>query len=451
MNFIQTLVAFLFALGVLIVFHELGHYWVARWCNVKVLRFSIGMGKVLFSRRLGKDKTEWALAALPLGGYVKMLDLREQDGEQIASEDLNREFTRQSVWKRIAIVSAGPIANFILAIILFSILFMVGVDEPIAKLRQPDVQSQAYRLGLRANDVVTAIDGRPVQFWSELRWELLKNAIEKKDPVVTLTSSSTHLPYQVVMQLNQISPDDIESDFLSRLGLALALSEARLGNFLPDSPAFRAGFQKGDIVTGIDGKPVLDSLDLIAIVKASSGRLLHVKVNRSGDILELLVTPDTEVTDKGVVGKLKVEVSSFPETAKHQDSLLGAIPKAVQRTWTTSALTLKMMAKMLTGEVSLKNITGPLTIADYAGQTAKTGLISYISFLAFISISLGVMNLLPIPILDGGHLLYYSLEVLTGRPVSIRVWELSQRAGLAILMFLMVVAFFNDIARLLPT
>jgi len=451
MNLIQTTLAFLFALGILIVFHELGHYWVARLCNVKVLRFSLGMGKVLYSRRFGPDQTEWALSAVPLGGYLKMLDVREQDGEKIAPQDLSREFTHQSVWKRIAIVAAGPIANFVLAIVLLTFLFMAGVPEPVAKLHQPPISSLAYQWGVRGNELVTAVNGKPIQLWSELRWELLQSVIEKQGAILTVRPEDSEQTEQIVIPQEQLSGQDIESDFLSTFGLTLALSHAQLGNLMPGSPALRGGLQKGDIIVDIDGKAILDSLDLINIIRASPNKQLQFKVNRSGTTLELLVTPDAENTEKGVVGRLKVEVSSAPEMQNHQDTLIDAVPKAIQRTWATSILTLKMIGKMVVGEVSLKNITGPLTIADYAGQTAKSGVISYISFLAFISISLGVMNLLPIPILDGGHLLYYSLEVLTGRPVSTRLWEISQRAGLAILMLLMVIAFFNDIVRLLPT
>ena len=451
MNFLQTIFAFLFALGILIVFHELGHYWVARLCNVKVLRFSLGMGKVIYSRRFGPDQTEWVVSAVPLGGYVKMLDAREQENGEIAAQDLDREFTRQSVWKRIAIVVAGPLANFLLAILLLTVLFMVGVPEPLAKLRQPPESSLAYRLGLHANDLVTGVNGKPVRFWSELRWELLESAIEKQPATLTIKPTGTTETVQVVVPLEQLSGSDVESDFLGKLGLNLALSEARLGNLLPDSPALSAGLRKGDIVVEVDGKAISDNLELIETVREAPGRLLHIKVRRAGALLEFLVTPLAEKTAQGTVGKLKVEVSSAPEMMDHSDTVTDAIPKAIRRTWSASTLTLKMIGKMLIGEVSVKNITGPLTIADYAGQSAKTGWVSYISFLAFISISLGVMNLLPIPVLDGGHLLYYSLEVLTGRPVSTRIWEMSQRAGVAVLLLLMAIAFFNDIVRLLPT
>ena len=462
MNLIHTAIAFLFAICVLIVFHELGHYWVARLCNVKVLRFSLGMGKVIFSRRVGPDQTEWVISALPLGGYVKMLDLREQENLQLSKEDIQREFTSQSVWKRIAIVAAGPIANFILAIILFALVFMVGIPEPTAKVREPAVSSVAYQAGLHAGDRIVAVEGKTIELWSELRWELMQLALEKQSVSIDVISGSTtqngpaspasrsHQPHSVFLSLSGLNAHDLDSDFLAKLGLNLYLSKAQLGHVMPDGAAMRAGLKEGDVVTQIDGKSIPDSLALIEIVRLSPNKPLNFTVLRLGNLLDISVTP-AAVSDNGKsVGKLNVEVRSIPEMLNHQDAPLAAIQKAAQRTWATSILTVKMIGKMIIGEVSVKNITGPLTIADYAGQTAQSGWISYVSFLAFISISLGVMNLLPIPILDGGHLLYYSLEVLSGRPVPVRYWEIAQRAGLAILMLLMVLAFFNDIVRLFP-
>ena len=448
MNLIYSALFFLVAICILITFHELGHYVAARLCNVKVLRFSLGMGKVLFSRRFGADQTEWVISALPLGGYVKMLDVREQDEKLMAPCELKREFTRQSVWKRIAIVVAGPVANFLLAIVLFSVLFMMGVPEPIAKFRQPATSTAAYQAGLRGDELVTAVNGQPITLWSELRWELLNAALDKQSATLTVVKPSGYSQL-VKLSLDQLSPDDLQTNFLSKLGLNLALSRAQLGEVKPDSPAARAGLEKGDMVLQIDKENIPDSLALIETVHAAPNKLLHFTIDRSGVLREFAVVPDAINVDGQFIGKLNVEVRSLPEMKKHQDSLLTSIQKASQRTWITSVLILKTLGKMLIGEVSLKNVTGPLTIADYAGQTAKIGWISYFSFLAFISISLGVMNLLPIPILDGGHLLYYSLEVLTGRSVSPRFWEIGQRAGIAVLMLLMAIAFFNDIMRLL--
>jgi len=454
MNLLHTLIAFFVALGSLVVVHELGHYLVARWCGVKVLRFSVGMGRVIWSRRFGRDQTEWALSLLPLGGYVKMLDAREQPLEDIPEADLKREFTRQSVWRRIAIVAAGPIANFLLAILLFAGLYMHGVPEPVPVLRAATAQTAAYQAGLRAGDRITAINGAPVQVWSEVRWKLMQLVLEKADARIDVErpnpNGSGKLLNTVTLRLGGIDSNELEGDFLTKLGLSLARPPAVLGKIM-EGPAKTAGLQSGDRITAIDGVPVQDGLAFVEKVRESAGKPLLLQAVRGSTPLEVRVTPDTvEEGESGKrIGRIKVEVPLAPEMATVSDDPFTAVVKGAQRTWDTSVMTIKMIGKMIVGQVSLKNITGPITIADYAGQTARVGLVSYLSFLAFISISLGVMNLLPIPVLDGGHLLYYALEILTGRPVSERFGEIAQRAGLGLLMALMLVAAFNDIVRLM--
>jgi regulator of sigma E protease len=451
MNLLHTLLAFVVALGTLVVVHELGHYWVARLCGVKVLRFSVGMGRIVWSRRFGPDQTEWALSILPLGGYVKMLDAREQDVSEMAPEDLKREFTRQSVWRRIAIVAAGPLANFILAIMLFAGLFMHGIPEPVPKLRAMAEQTAAYQAGLRGGETITAINGEPVHAWTEVRWQLMQHVLEKTPArldVETAAANGGKLLNTVKLSLDSLSTGDLEGDFLAKLGLSLARPQAILGKIM-EGPAMQAGLQKGDLILAVNGTPIKDGLALVELVRASPGKPLTLRGLRGQSEFHIAVTPDT-LTDNGqTIGRIKVEVPLAPEMIVVSDPPWTAIAKGAEKTWDTSAMTLKMIGKMIVGQVSWKNITGPITIADYAGQTAKVGLVSYLSFIAFISISLGVMNLLPIPVLDGGHLLYYSLEILTGRPVSERFGEIAQRAGMGILMMLMLVAAFNDIVRLM--
>lgn len=454
MNLIHTLLAFIVALGTLVVVHELGHFWVARLCGVKVLRFSVGMGRVVFSRRFGPDQTEWALSVLPLGGYVKMLDAREQDLSDLSPAERKREFTQQSVWRRIAIVAAGPAANFILAILLFTGLYMYGIPEPVPKLRAAPVESVAYQAGIRANQLITAIDGQPVTAWSDVRWRLLQLAMEKKTAHIDVASPRAGVPGAtsldtIKLPLDSLSVEDMEGDFLGKLGIDLARPPAVLGQVVADGPAMRAGLQSGDLILSINHIAVNDGLALVQLVRASPGKALQVEGMRGQQHFTLDVMPDSVEEKSGTVGRIRVEVPLAPEMATVPDDLPDALAKASGRTWDTSVMTLKMLGKMLIGEVSWKNITGPITIADYAGQTARIGLISYLSFMALISISLGVMNLLPIPVLDGGHLLYYSVEILTGRPVSERFSAIAQRAGLGILMTLMLVAAFNDIVRLM--
>jgi regulator of sigma E protease len=454
MNLLQTLIAFIFALGLLVIIHEMGHFLVARLCGVKVLRFSVGMGKVVFSRRFGADQTEWVISALPLGGYVKMLDAREQNLDELSAHDRKREFTSQNVWKRIAIVAAGPISNFILAILLFAGLYVHGVPEPIAKIRIVPEQSVAYKAGLRGGEHVTAVNGEAIALWSDLRWKMVQLAVEKSaakldisrpdplDPKGTLLDTIT-------IPLNSLTPEDLEGDFLSALGISLARPPAVLGKIVPNGPAMQGGLQEGDLVLAVDGKPVADGLAFIELLRDSANKPLKVTGQRAQREFTAIVTPEALTQGDRIVGKIKAEVSMTPVMITVSAAPIDAIIKGATRTWDTSVLSLKMLGKMLVGEVSLKNITGPITIADYAGQTARIGIVSYISFIAFISISLGVMNLLPIPVLDGGLLLYYFVEVLTGRPISARFGEIAQRAGMGILMTLMLIAVFNDIVRLI--
>jgi regulator of sigma E protease len=454
MILIQTIAAFVVVLGVLIVIHELGHYLVARWCGVKVLRFSVGMGKVIFSRRFGRDQTEWAISILPLGGYVKMLDAREQDLKSLPPEDLRREFTSQTVWRRIAIVAAGPLANFLLAIVVFAGLYSYGIPEPAPKLRVVPENSVAYQAGLRGGELVTAVNGEPVRIWTDLRWLMVQSIVDKTPARLDFersaaSSSADKYVYTATLPVDGISTSDLEGDFLPKMGLDLARPKAVLGKVIPDGPAMRAGLKEGDLIVDVNGSPIADGLTFVEMVRAAPGKALRVTGVRGQQEFSANVVPDAVTKDGQTFGRIQVEVPLAPEMITASDPPHIAVGKAIKKTWDTSALTVKMVWKMIIGEVSWKNVTGPITIADYAGQTARIGLISYLSFIAFISISLGVMNLLPIPVLDGGLLLYYSVEVLTGRPVSERFGDIAQRAGLGILMTLMLVAVFNDISRLM--
>jgi regulator of sigma E protease len=459
MAFLQTILAFVVALGSLVIIHELGHYWVARLCGVKVLRFSVGMGKIIYSRRFGPDQTEWAISILPLGGYVKMLDAREQDVSAISPQDMKREFTSQSVWRRIAIVAAGPLANFILAILLFAGLYTYGEMEPTPRVRAVPEQSAAYQAGLRGDELITAVNGEPVQTWNELRWKVMQAVVDKAPVKLDVRranpgSAGGNLPGSELLDTVSLSTDglatkDLEGDYLGKLGIKLAPGKAVLGAVTPGGPAMKAGLHEGDLITAVNGEQVFDGMAFIAKVKASPGKALSVTGLRDGNSFTLDVTPEAQPSKNGPIGMINVILPMMPEMVLASNPPLQALAKGAQRTWDSSVLTLKMLGKMIVGEVSWKNITGPITIADYAGQTARIGAFSYLSFIAFISISLGVMNLLPIPVLDGGLLLYYSLEVLTGRPIPERVGAIAQRAGIGILMTLMMVAMFNDIVRLL--
>ncbi|XLZ71222.1 RIP metalloprotease RseP [Massilia sp. SR12] len=452
MDALRTILATIVCLGSLIVIHELGHYLVARWCGVKVLRFSVGMGRVVWMRKFGKDQTEWALSAIPLGGYVKMLDARETETAGLPPEDLAREFTRQNVWKRIAIVAAGPLANFLLAIALYAGLYMGGVQEPTARLGAPQAATAAATAGVQRGDLVKSVNGEPVQGWNELRWAIIQAAIHKED----LRLESERPGYGTVratLPASAAAAIKLEDDVPGALGLDLMRPPAVIGRMEEGGPARRAGLLKGDTILAVDGQPVDDARAFLKEVQRAPGRTLALSVQRDGKPLELTVTPeaveDKSANSKGLVtvGKIKAELVGAVDTMAVRYGPFDATAKAMRQVTEICSMTLRILGRMIVGEVSLKNITGPITIAEYAGETAKMGAESFIAFVAFISVSLGLMNLLPIPVLDGGHLLYYSLEVLTGRPVSERFADLAQRIGLGLLVSLMALAIFNDLAR----
>ncbi|MEO8600902.1 MAG: RIP metalloprotease RseP, partial [bacterium] len=315
-------------------------------------------------------------------------------------------------------------------------------------------QSVAYKAGLRGGERVTAVNGEAITLWTDLRWRIVQLAIDKKSANLYVSrpdpaDSKGTLLSTITVPLDSVTAKDLESDFLGRLGISLAMPPAVLGKIMPDGPAMQGGLQEGDLILAVDGKPVVDGLALIELLQSSANKSLQLTGKRAGRDFAATVTPEGQTRGDRIIGKIKAEVSMIPAMVTVRAEPIDAIVKGANRTWDTSVLTLKMLGKMLVGEVSLKNITGPITIADYAGQTARIGIVSYISFIAFISISLGVMNLLPIPVLDGGLLLYYFVEVFTGRPVSARFGEIAQRAGMGILMTLMLLAVFNDIVRLI--
>ncbi len=375
MGLLQTVFAFAIVIGVLVVIHELGHYLVARWCGVKVLRFSVGFGRVIWSRRFGPDQTEWALSLVPLGGYVKMLDARDDEIGPIAPADEPREFTRQSVWKRIAIVAAGPLANFLLAILIFSVLFMHGVPEPVARVAvQP--ASLSAQAGLRQGDLVTAVDGESVRSWNELRWALLQRAMDHRDARLLLERSNAQGGRSLVeatLALQALPAEALDGQLFDALGMDLAKPPALLGEILPDGPAAAAGLQPGDLILAIDGQPVDDGLAFIDRLRDNPGRSLQLSGVRQGQPFTAAVTPLSEKAGDQIVGRIRAQVDMRSAMVVIDANPGEAVLRAVGKTWDTSAMTVTMLVKMISGEASLKNITGPITIADYAGQTARVG------------------------------------------------------------------------------
>jgi regulator of sigma E protease len=445
MTIILAVLAFLVAIGPLIVFHELGHYVVARMCNVKVLRFSVGFGKIIWSRRFGPDQTEWAISAIPLGGYVKMLDDRNPE-TQSSKADEGREYTRQSVWRRIAISAAGPLANFLVAIVVFSGLYMHGIPDASTRVRQGAETSAAYQAGLRQGDRIVAVNDVPVVSWGDLHLELLRAALDAEEVRLNVEQPRGG-QFSTVLPAESLKGVKLEGDILGAIGLNTEFPPPVIESLLDGGVAQRAGIRVGDLVTAVGGQPVKDGLDVVKAVRSSAGKALQIDALRNGQPVKFTVTPQIDAASKqpriGAGFPFQTEKVTVPAGP------ISAVAKGAQATWDHTIMQFRLIGRIVTMQMSPKNITGMITMGDYAEQTARAGIIPFLRFIALISISLGVMNLLPIPVLDGGNLLYYSLEVLTGRPLPERAIEFGQRLGVVLLMMLMVLAFYNDIDRLL--
>ena len=452
MSFVQTVVAFIVALGVLIVVHEYGHYLIARLCRVKVLRFSVGFGRPLALWRLGPDRTEWVIAAIPFGGYVTMLDEREGPVEPA---ELARAFNRQSVWKRFAIVIAGPLFNFLFAVLVYAGLFMHGLPEARPILGAPPAGTLAAAAGIQAGDTVRAIDGEPIATWQDLRWRVLQAALERRSVQLETENQRGHLA-AAKLDLSGFPSGDVETDVLEKIGLRLHRPplEPVLGQVLAGGAAERAGLQSGDRILRVDAKPIENWDAFVAAVRSRPGSALNITFERAGAEQTAQVVPEAVSAGSARIGRIgagprQPEGYADRLLIRVQHGPVASLSRAVAKTADIALFSLKMLGKMLIGEVSWRHLSGPVTIADFAGQSASLGWVSYLTFLALISISLGVLNLLPIPLLDGGHLMYYGIEIIKGRPVSERFMELGQRVGLALLLVMMAFAFYNDLNRLL--
>lgn len=452
MSVLLTVIAFVVALSVLIVVHEYGHYKVARLFDVKVICFSVGFGRSVWSRKIGADGTEWRLAAIPLGGYVKMLDEREGD---VSPAERHRAFNQKPVWQRFAIVAAGPVANFVAALFLYWALFLHGVSGTLPAVGTPVADSPAAHAGFVSGEVIIKLDSQEVRSWQDFRWMLLQIVLDRKNVVIEVKNEQNAVVRRE-LDLTRMTAQDIEGDILSALGfsrLRIPVS-AVIGDVVAGGAAARAGLRAGDLVVSIDGERVPEWDALVRAVRAAPEDELRFQVRRGAvDLPTIIVKPDRVRQSGSEFGRIGASPKLDPQIMQKLSVVvaygpLESLTKAAAKTWDTAIFSLRMLGKMLMGELSLKNLSGPITIADYAGQSAQGGWVAYLMFLALISISLGVLNLLPIPLLDGGHLMYYSVEIITGSPVSDRVMEAGQHLGMVVLFVLMAFAMFNDINRL---
>jgi len=446
-----TLGAFLLALSVLIVVHELGHYLAARLCGVKILRFSVGFGRPLWRRRFGRDGTEWQIAALPFGGYVKMLD--ESEGV-VPAEERARAFNRQSLPRRAFIVVAGPLANLLLAVALYTFLFASGIEEPRPILAAPPPGTLAAELKVGAGETALKVSGKPVHTWSELRWEVLRHLLEREAIVLETSDVRGHINIYRFDPARWPAAAE-EGDALAALGLRLQPFDlpAVIGSVQPDSPAARAGLRPQDRIVAIDDVPMTGWHDVATAIRTAGARRLTLELERDGAHFSVGVEPLIVVERGQSIARIGIGVRDDPAARRMRMitvryAIGEALQRAVTQTWDTAVLSVRMIGRMITGEASLRNVSGPVTIADYAGQSARLGGEHYLRFLALISISLGVLNLLPIPVLDGGHLMYYLAELIQGKPLSERVMAIGQQIGLTVLALLMGLALYNDIFRL---
>lgn len=463
----MTVLAFLVTIGVLVVIHEWGHYRAAVACDVKVLRFSVGFGRVLWSRNRGE--TEFVVSALPLGGYVKMLDEREG---RVDVAERHRAFNRKPLRQRAFIVAAGPLANLVLAVLLYACVNWAGVEEIRPWLAEPRSASLAAQAGLRSRDEVVAVqiqgaqgeqgsaDGEwvAVRSMTDLQWWFTRAAVQGSDVrlrVVARTSeqASPSGEREVTLPLSSIPAAEVDGGLLEKIGFSGPYAEPLVAQLLPGGPAEQGGLQAGDRVLSLEGRPVQDAGQLRQAIRQSAvdgqAKPLTFHVERAGRSLDVVVQPVMKDVQGQRLPRIEAGLGSPAATVTVQYGLVEGFTRALTKTWDVATLSLEMLGKMLIGEASIKNLSGPITIADYAGRSAELGWVYYVGFLALVSVSLGVLNLLPLPVLDGGHLMYYLFEGVTGRPVSERWLERLQRGGVAVMLLMMSLALYNDFARLL--
>ena len=451
MDFIHTLFYFVVTIGILVSFYEFGPFWLARKVGVKVLRFSVGFGKVLLSYRKNPQATEYVLSAIPLGGYVKMVDEREGEVEK---EDLAFAFNRQPLWARTAIVAAGPVFNLLLAVALFWSVLVIGETGIKPIIGEVAKGTLAATGGFVEGDQIISVNDKLTPTWTEAMSVIMGSALDgNQDIKVTVVNVDNK---QSDRFLN-VTENDIQNPevLYKQIGFKPWSPKLKpvIGNVLPESSALTAGLLKGDLIVSADGVAITDWMQWVGIVKIHPNVVINLIIDRDGVQLPVAITPKSVQNEQKTEGKIGASVL-VPEdliksfSVQYSLSPLAAIPAAFETTWNYSSATLKMMGKMLIGQASVKNLSGPISIAEYAGQSAEMGFVPFLKFMALVSVSLGVLNLLPVPVLDGGHLLFFALEGIKGSPISEKIQGFFQQIGMALLMSLMALAMFLDVQRL---
>jgi len=450
-----TLASFVLAIGLLVAVHEWGHFAMARLFGVRVLTFSVGMGPRVAGWTSKQTGTEFVIGLLPIGGYVRMLDEREAP---VAQADKPYAFNRKPLRQRAAIVAAGPLVNLAFAVFLYACVNWGGVSQAVPLVSTPPAGSLAAQAGFRGGETVQQVgfldeEKEPVVSYEDFRWWLTRAALAKRDLDVTYTQAGSQSQREARLEFSTFSSPQSGASMFRAIGFTGPQVLPYLGDISPDGAAFAAGLRTGDRVIRVDGILISDAGALRDLIRASAALGLPKpqiwEIERGDQRLRLDVRPMRVQEGEGFIGRVGAVIGSPPAQVVVRHGFVGGLTKAVTTTWDVSALTVRTMFQMLTGEASIKNLSGPITIADYAGKSATLGVAAFMTFLALISVSLGVLNLLPLPMLDGGHLMYYLWEAFTGRPVSDLWTERLQRVGLAMLMLLMTVAVFNDVTRLL--
>ena len=454
LGIVYSLLAFIVAIGVLVTIHEYGHFWVARKMGVKVLRFSVGFGKPIWLRRAGPDQTEYVIASIPFGGYVKMLD--EREGE-VDAHEIHRAFNRKSVWRRIAIVAAGPAFNFLFAILAYYLMFMAGVGGIKPLVGEISNPSPAYSAGIQYRDLILSINGIETPSWEKARFTMLQEAVDTDQLVIKVQGEDLQIRDKVidVSGLELLKSDQI--DLLRDLGISSWRPDIPpiIAEVLPDGAALDAGLKAEDKILALDGVTIVNAQQWVGLIRDNPGKTITLRVLRGDSEIELGVTPRSRSEDGETFGFIGVRTRiEVPDEIRREMTVVerhgpvDGLLESLDKTWRTTWLTLRVLGKLVTGEASFRNLSGPITIAHYAGITARIGLEPFLGFLAIISISLGVLNLLPVPMLDGGHLFYYFIEVFKGSPVSEQTEIIGQKIGILLLFCLMSIAIYNDLLRL---